>query len=69
MTERWYVLQSEEHANPAFFVGGRYATPSLKEAKKFRTRTDAESLRIWVTKNFFPVKVVPIEIRVVNENE
>ena len=69
MTERWYVLQSEERDDPAFFVGGRYATPSLKEAKKFRTRTDAESLRIWVTKNFFPVKIVPIEIRVVEENE
>jgi hypothetical protein len=69
MTERWYVLQSEEHNDPAFFVGGRYATPSLKEAKKFRTRTDAESLRIWVTKNFFPAKIVQIEIRVVSEDE
>jgi hypothetical protein len=69
MTERWYVLQSEEHIDPVCYVAGHYATPSLKDAKKYKTRTDAKIAKIWVTKNFFPVKIVPIEIRVVNENE
>ena len=67
MTERWYVLQGINDSEPAFFAGGRYTIPSLKEAKKYRTRADAESVSIWVTKNWFPVKVVPIEIRVVSE--
>ena len=67
MTERWYVLQSEEYDKPLFYVGNRYPTLLLKYARKFRTRADAESVSIWVTKNWFPVKVVPIEIRVVEE--
>jgi guanylate kinase len=66
MTERWYVLQSEEYIDPVFYVGGRYATPSLKDAIKYKTRTDAENVKTWVTENFFPVKIVPIEIGVVN---
>ncbi len=69
MTERWYVLQSEEYDKPLFYVGDRYPTLLLKYARKFRTRADAESMRIWVTKNFFPVKIVQIEIRVVSDDE
>lgn len=69
MTERWYVLQSEEHIDTTCYVGGHYATPSLKDANKYKTRADAKRVKNWVTKNFFPVKIVLIEIRVVNENE
>ncbi len=66
MTERWYVLQVE-HTFGSLFYDGRNGTSLLKYAKKYITRADAESVSIWVTKNWFPVKVVPIEIRVVSE--
>lgn len=65
MTERWYVLQFENV--PTFYDGSRYATPLLKNAKKYAKKADAISIGIMVTKDWHPVKVVPIEIRVVSE--
>ena len=67
MTERWYVLQFENVSGPTFYDGSRYATASLRNAKKYAKKADAISVGIKVTREWYPVKVVPIEIRVVEE--